>query len=152
MPSLPADEGYRRALVETASVPRAILLLYDRLILLLEQALAQSSVNGSHAQQLLSLASQILTHLLAVFNHSEDQAYQHLYLSHEYLAQAIHHEFRQGGTHAQGIAEILNTLKAYRHSWRQGMKIRPRKRHRPGPLNVRSQSDAPDKTSSDQQG
>jgi len=141
MPTPPSDEVYRRALVDTASVPRAILLLYDRLILLLEQALAQSSVNGNQSRQLLTLASQILTHLLAIFSHSDEQAYQHLYLSHEYLAQALHREFRQGGTHAQGIAEILNPLKDYRRTWRQGLKIRPRQRNRPGPLNVRPQSD-----------
>lgn len=63
----PSDEAYRRALVDSASVPRAILLLYNRLILLLEQALALSSVNGSQSRQMLALAGQILTHLLAIF-------------------------------------------------------------------------------------
>lgn len=142
MPSPPpADEVYRRALVDTASVPRAILLLYDRLILLLEQALALNCVNRHQAREMLALASQILTHLLAIFSLSDDQAYQELYLSHEYLAQAIQQEFRQGGTSSQGIAEILSTFKAYRHSWRKGLKIRARKSKRPGPLNVRQKAE-----------
>ncbi len=142
MPSPPpADEVYRRALVDTASVPRAILLLYDRLVLLLEQALALSRVNGNQARELLALASQVLTHLLAIFTLSDDQAYQELYLSHEYLAQAIQQEFRRGGTYSQGIAEVLNTFKDYRHSWRKGLKIRSRKSKRPGPLNVRQKAE-----------
>lgn len=143
---LSPDEAYRRALVDTASVPRAILLLYDRLILLLEQALALSRVNGSQARQLLASASHILTHLLAIFTHSDDPAYQELYLSHAYLAQALQQEFRQGGTEAQGIAEILNTLKQYRQTWRKGLKIQPRRRQRPGPLNVRIQTDTAGET------
>lgn len=133
----PPDEAYRRALVDTASIPRAILLLYDRLILLLKQALALSVLRPAQARQTLAVASQVLTHLIALFAHSEDPAYQQLQLSHEHLAQELQGIFRAGGNAAHRIAILLQQLRTYRDSWRWQLNIRRRHHNRPGPLNIR---------------
>jgi len=139
------DEAYRRAQVDTASVPRAILLLYDKLLQVLEQAQAASTLNPHAARQRLSIASQILTHLLAIFIHSHDEAYQQLYLSHEQLSQKLSRLFRQGGSDPQAIAEFTHTLRTYRETWRKQLKILPpRQRKRPGTLNVRFKAPEPE--------
>lgn len=135
----PPDEPYRRTLVDTASVPRAILLLYDRLILLLEQALASSVLRPEQTRQTLTLASQVLTHLLTLFAHSEERAYQQLLLSHERLAQELQEIFLTGVPAAPAIATVLQTLRTYRDTWRRQLHIRRRHLCRPGPLNVRRQ-------------
>ena len=125
MPHEPAEveELYKQGLVSTASVPRVVLLMYERLLLLLKQALAcEQDLPGLHCH--LAQASQILSHLLGMFLQSEDPAYRTLYLEHEQLAQELTEIFRRPGQ-GEALARCYHRLEAYHAAWQQQLHLRP---------------------------
>ena len=130
------EEFYKQGLLSTASVPRMVILLYERLEKSLEQAIRCVSDPNSHRQS-VEMSQQILNHLLKIFMQSDDHAYDQLYLSHEQLAQKLAKSSKSADS--SQLAECLNIIKTYHQSWRQQQQIKRRhlRTSQTPPLNVR---------------
>jgi flagellin-specific chaperone FliS len=138
---IPPDEAYRQALLDSASVPRAVLLLYERLMLVLRHAQAACSQSPNTVRHWLSIAYEVLSSLMGIFSQSSDPAYISLYQSHDLLAKKLAQTFQSVENPAQEISEIKETIHGYYLAWKRQLKIRPRQRKINGRLNVRPMPD-----------
>jgi len=119
------EEHYKQGLVQSASVPRMVLMLYDKLLLTLKQAL-QFESDYLIWRQALTQASQILNHLMNVFLQSKDEAYLRLYTNHEPLSQKLSWVYQQKTVQLEEIIELIDKFQTYRKAWRQQLQIKSR--------------------------
>lgn len=131
-----AEEYYKQALLNSASVPRLSLMLYGRLQALLEEAL-RCQADPSAMRRSLKQAQQVMSGLLNIFAQSDEPAYQALYLNHEALSLKLSETFKQ--PQPAEILACLEQIQMYEQSWREQLQIKRRfeRAGQPPPLNVR---------------
>lgn len=144
------EEYYKQGLVSTASVPRVLLLLYERLLLLLIQAIDSES-DPLLMWQRLAQTQQILAHMLELFLQSQDSAYGVLYLSHEAIAQELAVIFRQRSFRPEQLKACHQQLEVYYLAWQQELQVRKRfPNEAAARLNVRRQPETEKDNPADQ--
>ncbi|PKL77111.1 MAG: hypothetical protein CVV27_06815 [Candidatus Melainabacteria bacterium HGW-Melainabacteria-1] len=119
------EERYKQGLVNTASVPRVALLLYDRLLLLHKEAI--TCIDEPLAlRRLLQQAHAIMSHLANLFMQSDDPAWQALHLSHDRQARQLGWLFRQPRVELSHLADSAGQIRAFQEAWDQQLRIRRR--------------------------
>ncbi|MEZ0369036.1 MAG: hypothetical protein ACAI44_08140 [Candidatus Sericytochromatia bacterium] len=139
------EEYYSQGMVDTASVARVVLVLYERLLLLLKRALV-SGQDLPAMLRYLAHAQVLLTHLLKVFLQSKDKHYRELYTDHERIARQLAALFLQRPLPFDLLQSCYQDLESYFEAWEQQLQIR---HHLPEPrpisLNVkRCSEDSPE--------
>lgn len=136
---------YKQGAVNTASVPRVILMLYDRIILFLGQALEQIhdlSEKQALSRRFLKQALPILNHLLSVFLQSEEPAYLGLHNSHALLLGQLSAEIQKNPLDYECLFGIHKQLNNYRRAWREQLQIRSRKQPKAEELQIQNPSES----------
>lgn len=119
------EEFYKQGLLSTASVPRVILLLYDRLSLLLQQALELQARDLPLSHRYAVQAQSLLGELLNIFLQSKEEAYAQLYTSHAEIERRLVASLDSRFDSAE-VQTLYQLLERYRTAWRSQLQIRPR--------------------------
>ena len=129
------EEYYKQGLVSSSSIQRVVLVLYERMILLLKQALGCEQ-DITAMRRYLSQAQQVLTHLLGMF--LEYDSLKGLYPSHERLSLQLTELFRTRRYQPQLLKDSIRRVESFHELLRQELQI---KKHFPDQgaarLNVR---------------
>lgn len=134
---LSLENLYKQGTLDSASVPRVLLMLYDKLLLLLKSVHGCWQTEQKLAHSQLIQAHDILSHMMVMFMHSEAQAYHELHRQHEVLAQELTQLFQLPADSAVRLSRLREALETQRRAWRSNMKLKKRVLNAPPPLNVK---------------
>ena len=136
------EEYYKQGMASTVSVPRVLLLLYERSLRLLRLALA---AEGIEMQRGLVQAQKVLGQMLELLLQSPE-ADQALYQSHLELSQSLSQAYRRNSKEL--LRASYAKLELYYGAWQEELQIRNRfAEPQAARLNVKRHPDsAPDLT------
>lgn len=135
-----AEFVYKSTLVYTASSPRLILLLYNKMLVELKKVMVFEVTHKREAMHSLNHAYKVLTELLSIFAATPEPIYQEMYLSHTPLADRISKMFVTQEIDQGALHDIMDLTAQYRDAWKKALNIRDRRspqQKRKRPLNVR---------------
>lgn len=129
------EEYYKQGLVSTASLPRVLLLLYERLLRLLRQSLLDRAGARSHIRQ----AQTLLQQMLGLFLEVDETAYQALYLTHQDLLQELTLALNEASD--DRLKACYVRLEQYDAAWKSQLQIIERRAPAADQLNVNRRYD-----------